>query len=332
MIITVGKLFCQPLSVSIQITNPLNCKHDTNGVLQAIPTGGTTPYTFSWSENTENQTTQSASNLKESTYFVTVTDKNLDQATTSIALIAPQKLTGIETIENPTCFNEKNGSITLFVSGGTTPYTYLWNTNQTLEKLTELPQGTYSVIIQDNNGCDTTISTIILTEPEKLEITLTTTNVFCQTLGSASVEVQGGIEPYSYKWSTSETTNIIKNLGIGTYSTEIKDKNNCSETISFTISDDKCDKELIPSKVFTPNGDGINDEWTIGNTQYFPNAQYFVYDRRGQLVHSQKGFFEPWDGRFAGIIVPFATYYYVIIKDKENKNAGTVTGSVNIVK
>jgi gliding motility-associated-like protein len=63
---------------------------------------------------------------------------------------------------------------------------------------------------------------------------------------------------------------------------------------------------------FTPNNDGVNDEWELENIEFFPNAEIKVYSRWGNLVFSASGSDPFWDGTSLGMKVPEATYWYVI--------------------
>lgn len=81
----------------------------------------------------------------------------------------------------------------------------------------------------------------------------------------------------------------------------------------------------IPN-TFTPNGDGINDTWTIRELQYYPKSAVTVFNRLGQKVFSSVGYAVPWDGTYDGKILPTGTYYYIIdLKDGGKAVAGWVT-------
>ena len=82
-------------------------------------------------------------------------------------------------------------------------------------------------------------------------------------------------------------------------------------------------KLLVPD-VFTPNGDGINDEWEIRNVQFHPFQQAVIYNRYGQVIYECKNEFIPWDGRINGEIIQ-GTYLYQITFDAENIKYGQVT-------
>jgi gliding motility-associated-like protein len=76
--------------------------------------------------------------------------------------------------------------------------------------------------------------------------------------------------------------------------------------------------------VFTPNGDGINDEWQISNIRFHPIQKVIIYNRFGQIIYECNNEFIPWDGRIKGEIIQ-GTYFYQIIFDQTNKKYGQVT-------
>lgn len=86
----------------------------------------------------------------------------------------------------------------------------------------------------------------------------------------------------------------------------------------------KVEGKLLVPDVFTPNGDGINDEWEIRNVQFYPFQQAVIYNRFGQIVYECKNEFIPWDGRINGEIIQ-GTYLYQITFDTENIKHGQVT-------
>ncbi|MBE1615946.1 T9SS type A sorting domain-containing protein, partial [Flavobacterium sp. SaA2.13] len=127
----------------------------------------------------------------------------------------------------------------LTVTGGTAPYTYVWNTTATTQDLTDLTAGTYDVTVTDANGCSATAS-VTVTEPDALVAVGTVdSNVDCfeGNEGSATVNVTGGTLPYTYEWDNSATTSTITELTAGTYDVTITDANGCTATGSVTITE-----------------------------------------------------------------------------------------------
>jgi gliding motility-associated-like protein len=92
-----------------------------------------------------------------------------------------------------------------------------------------------------------------------------------------------------------------------------------SNTIKIQIEGD-----LTIPDVFTPNGDGINDEWQINNIRFQPFQKIIIYNRFGQVIHECIKEFIPWDGRINGNVIQ-GTYFYQIIFDSQNKKYGQVT-------
>lgn len=111
-----------------------------------------------------------------------------------------------------------------------------------------------------------------------------------------------------------------------TYTLTATGQGNCTATDTLTV------KILKPVKVpnsFSPNGDGINDQWLIPNLGEYPGCTVEVFNRYGMMVYKSSGYGTPWNGTYKGNPLPFGTYYYVI----NLKNGfAPVTGSVTIVK
>lgn len=236
------------------------------------------------------------------------------------------------TVTNVTCPEGKNGSASVAVSGGTVPYTYLWNdsTAQTTSLASGLLAGNYSVTIKDNAGVDSTIL-ITVSQPQPFVDNSKPQAPDCVNNGNIILNISGGTLPYSYLWNTGQTNAGITQLGSGEYSVIVKDANNCISTFSFHLAAGEC--FVYPEDHFTPNGDGINDTWIITNSEYYPDAKVIVFDRWGTRVYEHKGLYEPWDGKsYLGIPVPDAVYYYFFYEDKNDKEKKSKHGSIIIIR
>lgn len=86
----------------------------------------------------------------------------------------------------------------------------------------------------------------------------------------------------------------------------------------------------VPNTI-TPNGDLINDFWTISGIQRFERAQVVVYDRWGQEVFRSIGYPQPWDGTHIGKKIPTATYYYVIELNSPDVKIPPISGSITLI-
>ena len=222
---------------SATVTNALDCNGDTDGQVTGSATGGTTPFTYSWNTG---ETNALETNLGANTYSVTITDQNgcTDSASTTVS--NPTAMIASATVTNALdCNGDTDGQITGSATGGTTPFTYSWNTGETNALETNLGANTYSVTITDQNGC-TDSSSVTISEPVSLVSSASVTSALdCNgdTDGQITGSATGGTSPFTYSWNTGETNALETNLGANTYSVTITDQNGCTDSSSVTISE-----------------------------------------------------------------------------------------------
>lgn len=218
----------------------VGCNGGNNGSATVSVTGGTGAYTYLWAPS--GGTAATATGLAAGTYTVTVKDANLCQTTKLFTITQPAPIPATITAQtNVSCFGGTNGSATAAITGGTSTYTYSWNTTpaQTTATATGLAAGNYIVTITDTaNGCIAT-ATATITQPAVLAAGGTSSNISCHGManGTASVIVSGGTAPYTYSWNTTpvQTTAMVSQLSGGTYIATVTDANGCTATRSFTI-------------------------------------------------------------------------------------------------
>jgi gliding motility-associated-like protein len=224
-----------PLAISNTVTN-VSCSGGSSGSIGVTPSGGTPAYTYSWSPG--NQTTSTISNQPVGTYTVKVTDSKGCMITASYTIIQPLPLTAILTPANVSCFGGSNGTASVSVSGGTSPYTYSWSpSGGTSSSASGLTAGTYTLVITDTKTCTLT-QTVSITQPIAVSATVAVTNETCDYLnnGSASVSASGGTPAYAYSWQPGgQTTSTISNLPAGTYTSIVTDSKGCTFTSFATI-------------------------------------------------------------------------------------------------
>lgn len=235
-------------SVNLTKTNA-TCNGANNGTATATVVGGTAPYGYAWSP--AGGTAATATGLTPNTYSVLVTDANGCTKSNSIIITEPLPLNASTTHTNVSCNGGTNGTATAIINGGTSGYSYSWNTSpvQITAVATNLPAGAYTVTITDANSCTTTALANI-TEPTVLGATNTHTNVLCKggNSGTATAIASGGTTAYSYSWNTSpvQTTVTANNLPIGVYTATITDAKSCVTTTQVTITE--------PVMALTTNG------------------------------------------------------------------------------
>lgn len=229
------------LNASLAGATHVNCYGASNGAASLNVTGGTTPYTYSWS-TTPAQTTSSASNLAAGTYIATVTDAKGCADTAMVTITQPALLNAsISSRNNARCFGEQSGNATVSVSGGTSPYIYAWNTTPVKTTATiAMGAGTYIATVTDSKGCTDTAQ-VVITQPAVLNASIgSATNISCfgSSNGTAITVVTGGTSPYTYSWNTSpvQNTATATGLGVGSYIVTVTDTLGCTDTANVTIA------------------------------------------------------------------------------------------------
>src|SRR5690606_31602302 len=232
----------EPAVLATTVTSQTNVSvyGGNDGAATISVTGGTAPYTYSWSPS--GGTGASASNLVAGTYTVTVTDANGCKTTQTVAITQPPVPYEIELVSQTdiTCNGANDGSITVKVNGGAPPYTYSWTPAAgNSASISNLSAGVYTLTVTDALN-DTVTDTYTITEPAVLSGTIgSVTNVNCNGAsdGSATVTAAGGTAPYTYMWSNGMTTATANNLTAGNYSVTITDDNGCTTTSSIAITE-----------------------------------------------------------------------------------------------
>lgn len=152
-----------PLTTSTSTTH-VTCYGSCDGSINTTTTGGTLPYIFAWNNGA---TTASISALCAGTYSLTVSDSKGCNSISSITITQPPFLTATAIVMSHVSVNGgSDGSASVNVSGGTTPYFYAWSTSpiQTIQTITGLTAGTYTVSVTDIKSCTAT-SSVTITQP-----------------------------------------------------------------------------------------------------------------------------------------------------------------------
>jgi hypothetical protein len=226
----------QPNLLTVTLaTTQITCNGNLDGAIDATATGGTGQLLYQWS-GASTSTAQDLSGLGAGNYTLTVTDQNGCTATASTTIIEPSNLVVTTTKTDAKPCPNNLGSITVTVSGGTTPYTFLWNDQANTQNRTNLAGGTYTVVVTDAKGCFRT-ATVTIDAAVPMQLTFTKTDVNCidQPNGSATVTVTGGQAPYNFQWTSGALTSTASNLAPNNYTVLVTDANQCTVTGQVTI-------------------------------------------------------------------------------------------------
>ena len=226
----------EQLTLTIDRQNA-TCKGN-DGKITAHPAGGTPPYFYDWSNGVKGSDVQTIENLQALPYFVKITDNKGCQVQGSINIEQPNKASITETITPLICHNGNNASIEATITGGTPPYTYLWNTGATTAHISGLTHGTYELTVTDAQGCNYQKS-FNITNPEAFTINLGGNRTLCkgQTL-SLNIKIDDNAAQYRwYHHNTliSNTPELLITEG-GSYRVEVTTSKGCTATDEITVT------------------------------------------------------------------------------------------------
>lgn len=222
-------------SLTATTTQTNNICGSVNGGAAANVTGGTPPYTYTWSPTGGNSATAT---LVSGIYSVNVRDANNCQTTQTVNIIQTSLFSLVPVVTNVSCNGANDGSVSVTVSGGTAPYNYTWSpSGGNASSASGLAPGTYTLSAIDGMNCFN-YTTVTISQPPVLSATSTQTLIICNgATATASVSVSGGVTPYTYSWSPSGgSASSASGLAAGSYTAYIRDANSCVITRTFSFS------------------------------------------------------------------------------------------------
>jgi len=240
------------ITETVQITEPASplvldgeatavaCFGAQTGSIDLIPSGGTPPYQYAWSNTF---TVQDPMGLAAGNYSVQVTDDNGCMETTAFVVDQPSAPVSITSQITPvSCFGFTDGGINLSTSGGTAPYTYTWanqnfNLSLSTEDIFNVQASLYYLQVTDTNGC-VLRDTLEVPSPPELIVELTGTDVLCfgEATGAIDLLATGGTPTYTYTWTNGALSEDLGQLAAGEYGVIVRDGNLCETPASITIS------------------------------------------------------------------------------------------------
>lgn len=275
-------------------------------------------------------------NLSAGDYTVTVTDavNCTAQATMTVNQLS-QVIISLN-IGTDVC-GDNSGFISAFVTGGISPYTYLWSNGATTDSIFGLSSGTYTVTVNDLS-CSTTTSGIVgLGTPSSIQI-VQVNNVSCNGLVNGSVNISvTGVAPFSFLWSNGKTTEDTSNVSAGVYTVTVTNSLSCTKTLSINVTEPQqlnltvltdtafCGVNNGSSSVFVTGGTGVLSYlWNTGSVSSVVsnlsggNYTVTVTDANGCSVSS-------------GVSVPFTSAPLITVNVVKNVSCfGLSNGSIDI--
>ena len=234
-----SKTIVQPPALVISGIGTLDvtCNGSHNGAITITASGGTGTLQYALA-GSGYQLTPSFTGLNGGSYAVYVKDANNCVNTEDVIISEPEVLNIGNLKYNVSCYGGNNGVIDITITGGTHPYAYSWSNEANTEDIFNLKAGSYSLLINDANGCTASKSFTITQPASPLIVNGVVTNVSgsSATDGSVNITTTGGTAPYFYSWSNGNTVEDINGLAPGTYTVNITDANGCMTSGVFTVN------------------------------------------------------------------------------------------------
>jgi gliding motility-associated-like protein len=265
-----------PLVVTTTGTN-VSCFGRADGTATGNASGGTPGYTYTWTPAPGGgQGTLNATGLAAGNYTLTVKDLNGCTANSVLTITQPTLLTVNAAGLNATCNGLCNGQLICIPNGGTSAYTYSWNTGCTTASCTNICAGIYTATVTDAHGCVAT-DTATVNQPSKIVLSMFPTPSHCShSDGVDSVTASGGTPGYTYTWSPGpgSSTNFYHNIPSGTYTVLVHDANKCADSMSNTVPNLPGVNITFVSSVNVSCFGGADGSITVAGSGGFPPYTY----------------------------------------------------------
>jgi gliding motility-associated-like protein len=205
---------------------------------------------------------------------------------------------------------------------------YLWSNGLTVSSITVDQPGIYRLTGTDATGCAATAELSV----EVRELPVISVNPSQATIADGESVLLEASGAETYQWTPEETLDDPQSaspLATPTVTTEYlvsgTDASGCTGTASVWVRISEDGPALDPSALLSPNGDGENDFWTIGNIDSYPEYTVTVFSRSGMIVFTASSYANDWNGTFRGQELEEDVYYYVISDDGAPVKTGTIT-------
>lgn len=332
-----------PVEVTIEVVEPVLCNGDDNAILQANVTGPGTTFTSDWAHG---QTGATANEIGAGDYSVAVTNELGCEATASFTLTEPSLIQLNFSTNQLTCNDPADGGIVTVddITGGVEPYLYsangiTWSTEPAIPGFTA---GENIFYVQDAGGCirefETTIDgpgELILNLGDDLTIDLG---------DEVRLESQVNNPNVTYQWSPpegmtcpdcdeTEVTPVESML----YTLVVTDEYECTAVSDVYVTVLKKRKVFVPN-AFSPNGDGVNDEFVpFGGKDVVLIKDFKVFDRQGNMVFENDNFEagnldSGWKGFFRGKMMQAGVFVWFAEVEFLDGEVEVFKGDVNLIR
>ncbi|MBX7095651.1 MAG: gliding motility-associated C-terminal domain-containing protein [Flavobacteriales bacterium] len=302
----------------------VSCFGLCDGNATVIPNGGTTPYSYNWNgiPGTTSSTTQ-ATDLCAGNYNLTVTDAHgciADTLGWNVAQPAQVTITSV-TFTDEICYGACDGTITIVAPNATQFSINNGASFQNNGNFVGNCVGTYPILVQDANGCQTTSSVTVSGPPPVVSLFQASpqpTTTFNSTI--QFVNLSSGAIAYAWDFASlgtsilSDPSFIFPDDSAGVYNVCLMavNANACADTFCLDIIINE-EFVLYAPNAFTPDGNGRNEIFRVYGNDIDPeDFTLLIYDRWGELVFTSNSLNAGWDGTFKGQKVKNDVYVWKV--------------------
>ena len=269
LFISISFITFSQITITSTVTN-VSCFGGTNGAIVISVSGGTAPYTYSWTPTLPSST--NITNLSAGTYSLIVLDAVANTSTLSVTITEPPQLTAVTSSTNSNC-GQSNGAVCASVSGGTSPHNYIWSFGSTILCGNNIPAGAYTFTVTDMNACTAVSNGFVNNIAGPVASITTPTNATCgQADGELCGIASGGSAPYIYSWSNGATAICNTNIPAGTYSFSVTDAFGCIGFVTGQVNNSGAPIITIASQTnvscFSGNNGAATTSVTGGTSPY----------------------------------------------------------------
>ncbi len=308
-----------------------------NGLIFVTATGGCGEIAYSI-DGTNFQLSNNFENLPPGNYTVYVQDNHSGQDTQMVS-IDPSGLPSATFADAvSTSCGQSNGTILVDAGPGNFEYSINGNNYQPDNEFLNLAPGDYTVFVKDENGCLSTNNVQIASSPAISIRSIEGFQADCgESDGGFSVDYEGGtgLAQLALNGGSYQNNFSFNNLPGGEYHLQLKDEAQCVIDTVYNLTQDDCPM-YIPN-AFTPNKDGINDQFKIYPHPDFNGefTSFRVFDRWGGIVFYAQNFNPSdvgWNGTHRGKELGTGVYIYFIEYRSESGSPEIRRGDLTLVK
>lgn len=339
------EIVCE-LDATLSVTNQVSCNSSTDGALSLDIQGASGAASVRWEDGSSGLTRQG---LGAGTYSYTVTDALQCETTGTVTLLEPEPLSVTFSTEQPDC-DRSTGIVTLTgIAGGTAPYTVIWTggslaVDELPVALPPLSPGSYTLTVTDARACSTLVQVsinaadqLIISPLPDLTVRAGNTVSFTISINRAEDEITDIVVTYNDSLLCSGClTHTWLPVRNGEVKITVTDSYGCTAELNFSVTLTYSGDIFIP-EVFSPNGDGVNDIFTVYPGPDISAVRNMrIFDRWGNelffLEELPPGEGRGWDGSSRGKAMNPAVFVYSVEIELHSGEVKLLFGEVSLVR